>query len=114
MTTFADIALSGATDRRNIKVAATSTPGTTIHTAHATSKDELWLWAVNTDTTERKLTLELGGTTSPDDLMEVKLPPECGFILVCPGLRFTNSVVIKAFASSGNVVNVNGFVNRIT
>lgn len=105
---------SGSTDGRMVKVAATSTPGTTIHTAHSTSLDEVWLWAVNSDTTARKLTIEFGGTSSPDDLIEVTIPAESGLVLVVPGLLVTNSVVVKAFCATANVVNVAGFVNRIT
>lgn len=106
--------LSGSTDGRPVKVAATATAGTTIHTAHATSIDEVWLWAVNTDTTARKLTVELGGTSAPDDLIEVTIPAEGGLVLVAPGLSVTGSVVVRAFAATANVVNVVGFVNRIS
>ena len=113
MATFTKILLTGSTDGRNIKVAATSTPGTTIHTAHATSKDEIWLLACNTDTVDRKLTIEFGGTTSPDDLVEITITAESGWFPVIPGLVLSNSVVVKAFAASGNVININGFVNRI-
>lgn len=114
MATFSKIQLSGGTTGKNIKVAATSSPGTTVHTAHATAIDEIWLWSCNTDTTDRKLTIEFGGTTSPDDLTEVTIPAESGWVLVCAGLTLTNSLVVKAFAATANVVNVNGYVNRIT
>lgn len=106
--------LSGSTDGRMVKVAATSTPGTTIHTAHATNLDEVWLWTVNSDPTACKLTIEFGGTSSPDDLIELTVPPESGLRLIVPGLVLTNSVVVKAFAATANVVNVVGFVNRIS
>jgi len=106
--------LSGGTDGKNVKVAATATAGTTIHTAHATATDEIWLWATNTDTTDRKLTIEYGGTTSPDDLIEVTIPAESGPIPVIPGWLLTNSLVVRAFAASANVIVINGFVNRIT
>jgi hypothetical protein len=105
--------LSGSTDGRSIKVASTATPGTTLHTAHATAKDEVWLWAANTDTTARKLTIEFGGTTSPDDTIEITIPPESGPVLVIPGWILSNSLVVRAFAATANVVTVNGFINRI-
>lgn len=114
MTTVAKLVPSGSTNGRMVKVVATSTPGTTIHTAHATSLDEVWLWAVNSDATPRKLTVEFGGTTSPDDTIEVTIPPESGLVLVAPGLILTGSVVVKAFASTANVVMLVGYVNRIT
>lgn len=105
--------LSGSTNGRGVKVAATATPGTVIHTAHATSLDEVWLWCVNTDSSARKLTVEFGGTTSPDDLIEVSIPPESGLVLVSPGLTVTGGVVVRAFAATANVLVVTGYVNRI-
>ena len=78
MATFTKVKLSGGTDGRNIKVVATATLGTTIHTAHASALDEIWLWAVNSDTTARKLTIEFGGVTVPDDLIEFTVPAEDG------------------------------------
>ena len=106
--------LSGSTNGRGVKVAATATPGTLIHTAHATSLDEVWLWCVNSDTAARKLTVEFGGTTSPDDLIEVTIPAESGLVLVSPGLTVTGGVVVRAFAATANVLVVMGHVNRIT
>lgn len=113
MATFSRVLLSGSTNGRNIKVAATSSPGTTIHTAHATSYDEVNLFACNTDTTDRKLTIERGGTTSPDDLVEQTIPAESGWIPIDPGIPLTGAVVVKAFAATANVINIAGFVNRI-
>jgi hypothetical protein len=113
MSTFTKVKLSGGTDGRNIKVAATATPGTLIHTAHASALDELWLWAVNSDASSRKLTLEFGGVSTPDDLIEQTIPPESGLVLIVPGLLLTNALVLRAFAASGNLVLVNGYVNRI-
>ena len=114
MATYTKELLSGSTDGQPIKVAATATAGTLIHTAHATSKDEIHLWAVNTDSSDRKLTLEWGGVASPDNLIEVTIPAEAGLLLVAPGLPLTNSKVVRAFAAAANVVNIVGFVNRIT
>lgn len=113
MATYTKTKLSGSTDGRNIKVAQTATAGTTIHTAHATALDEIWLFAQNTDTVDRKLTIEFGGVTAPDDLVEITIPAESGLIPVVPGLLLTNSCVVRAFAASANVVVINGFVNRI-
>ena len=114
MATFSKLALSGSTSGRTIKVAATATAGTTIHTAHATSLDEVWLWAVNSDTTDRKLTIEFGGVAAPDDLIEFTVPAEDGLYQIMPGLILTGSLVIRAFCATANVVMIGGFVNRIT
>ncbi len=109
--------LSGSTDGRPIKVAATATPGTTIHTAGAVTGDdnydELYLFAGNTDTTDRKLTIEWGGVTAPDDLIEVTIPAEGGLILVVPGLILQNGLLVRAFAATANVLNIFGYVNKI-
>lgn len=115
MATYSKRVLSGSTDGRPIKIAATATPGTTIHTATATSGeiDELWLWAVNTYTVTHKLTVEWGGTTAPDDLIEVGIPAGSGLVLVVPGLPVRNGVIVRAFAAAANVVNVVGYANRI-
>ncbi len=119
MATFSKIALSGSTDGKMIKVAATATAGTTIHTgsATATTFDEIWLYAVNSDTTSRKLTIEWGGTASPDDLIEFTVPAESGLYLVVAGLVIKGNatpLVVRAFCASANVVNIAGYVNRIT
>lgn len=107
------VTLSGGTNGRNVKVAATVTAGTLIHTAHATSKDEINLYAMNTDTVERKLTIEFGGVTAPDDLTEVTIPAESGWIPVLPPFLLTGGLVVRAFAVVANVININGYVNRI-
>ena len=114
MATYSKVKLSGSTDGKMIKVVATATLGTTIHTAHATALDEVWLYAVNSDTTARKLTIEYGGATSPDALIEQTIQPESGLVIVVPGLILTNSLVVTAFCATANVVMIAGFVNRIT
>lgn len=119
MATFSKLILSGSTDGKAIKVAATGTPGTTIHTGSsvATDLDETWLYAQNTDTTARKLTVEWGGTSAPDDLIEITIPAESGLTLVAPGLLIKGNssaaLVVRAFAATANVVTIHGYVNRI-
>ena len=118
MATFSKEILSGSTDGRAIKVAATATPGTTIHTgsATATTYDEIWLYAQNTDTTDRKLTIEWGGTSAPDDLIEFTVKAENGLYLIVPGLILKGNatpLVVRAFAATANVLTISGYVNRI-
>ena len=119
MATFSKIALSGSTDGKMIKVAATATAGTTLHTgsATATTFDEIWLYAVNSDTTARKLTVEWGGVSSPDDLIEFTVPAESGLYLITAGLVIkgnATALIVRAFCATANVVSIAGFVNRIT
>jgi hypothetical protein len=118
MATFTKDILSASTDGRAIKVAATATPGTTIHTgpSSASEFDEVWLYAMNTDTVPRKLTVEWGGTSSPDDLIEILLPAEPGLVLIAPGLLIKGNaspLLVRAFAATADVVTIHGYVNRI-
>lgn len=114
MATFTKLKLSGSTDGKAVKVAATATAGTTIHTAHATALDEIWLYAHNSSSATVKLTLEFGGTAAPDDHIEINIGAEgTGLVLVSPGLLLTNSLVVKAFAATANVITLTGYVNRI-
>jgi len=113
MATFTSVLLSGSTNGRNIKVTATATPGTLIHTAHASNTDEVTLRASNTSTADVKLTLEVGGVTSPDDLVEITIPAEMGEFEVLKR-RLTGGVVVRAFAGTANVINIGGEVNRIS
>lgn len=119
MATFAKQTLSSSTDGRAILITQTATAGTTIHTGSstATTFDEVWLYATNTSSSSVKLTVEWGGTSVPGDLIEVTVPAESGLTLVIPGLVIKGNatpLVVRAFASTGSVVTVSGFVNRIT
>jgi|TARA_R110000824_G_scaffold32908_5_gene106112 hypothetical protein len=114
MATFAKIVLSASTDGRGVKVAATGTAGTTIHTAHASAEDEIWIFAYNSHTAPVVLTCEMGGATDPDDHIVSTIPYDAGVIQVVPGLLLTNSLVLKAFASVADKITLYGFVNRIT
>lgn len=108
--------LSASTDGRGIKVAATASPGTLIHQAlaniAANEWDEVWIRAMNTSGAAVKLTIEWGGTGSPDDQIEITIPAESGLTEVIPGLVLQNSAQVKAFAASANVIVLHGFVNR--
>lgn len=114
--TFSKLELSGSADGRPIKVAATSSPGTAIHTATSsiTGYDEIWLWAINSDTTARLLTVQFGGTTAPDDSISATIPIVGALpVLIIPGLILQNSLLVKAFAATTNVITLAGFVNRV-
>lgn len=118
MATFVKRKLSGSTDGRGIKVVATASAGTTIHTAVAGTTagtfDEIWLYAYNDDTSVRTLTIEFGGTTDPDDNIVIALEPQAGAVLVVPGFILQNSCVVKAFADSANKVVIFGYINNMT
>lgn len=116
MPSLAPVILSGSINGRGKKVVATATPGTAIHTVSGTSGviDELWLYATNTDTVTRRITVEFGGVTAPDDTILMDLPPGNGPVCLVAGLRLTGGVLVTAFAAAANVVVVHGNVNRYT
>ena len=117
MATFTKTLLSGSTNGKAIKVVATATAGTTIHTAVSVtaSLDEVWLYAHNSSASTVKLTLEWGEATAPDGNIEINVGAEgTGLVLVSPGILLQNSLVIKAFAATANVVTLTGYVNRIS
>ena len=117
MATFSKQLLSGSTNGKAIKVVQTATAGTTIHTAVSgtSSFDEIWLYAHNSSASTVKLTLEWGEATAPDGNIEINIGAEgTGLVLVAPGLLLQNSLVVKAFAATANVITLTGYVNRIS
>ena len=120
MATFTKVPFSAQTDGQPIKVVATASAGTTIHTTgtSATVYDEVWLYAYNSSTGAVALTVQFGGTTTPDDDIKITIPSQSGLTLVVPGLILagTGSAgnVIATYAGTANVVTVSGYVNRIS
>lgn len=118
MTSIVKTHLSGGVDGRGIKVVATTTPGTIIHTALAGTADnnfdEVWSYVYNSSGGNVALTIEFGGTTVPDDNIKASIPPQIGVQLIVPGLVMQNGDVIRAFAGTANVLVIFGFVNRMT
>jgi len=120
MATFSKQILSASDDGKSILVAASTSPGTLIHTASSNTAviDEVWVYATNTDASARKLTLQWGGTTSPNDLIEVTIQPEAGLVLLVPGLILKGNAsakTLRTFVEVGgvNLVTIHGYVNRI-
>lgn len=103
----------GTGNGRPIKIAATATAGTLFHTAHATAKDEIYMYLTNTDTVDREVTVEFGGVTAPDDHLKFTVPTK-DTILAIPGIPLTNLVVRAFCAAAANVVNMAGYINRIS
>ena len=120
MPTFTKTLLSGSTQGKAIKVAATATTGTTIHATGTSSSviDEVWLYAFNSSTGPVSLTVEYGGTTAPDQNIVLSVPAQSGLTLVVPGLILTGTGAaantVSAFAGTANVITISGYVNRIS
>lgn len=116
MASYAKVLLSGGTNGKNILISASGSAGAnTIHTAVAgiQDRDEVWIYAQNTDTDYQIFYLMWGETTHPDGLIQVAIPPQAGPMLVIPGWILNNTNIIKGYAETANVVSVNGFINRI-
>jgi hypothetical protein len=117
MATFSKLPLSASSNGQPVLVAATSGTGTTIHTAVSgtSSLDEIWLYANNTSSSTVKLTLQWGGTTAPNNDIEINIGSEgTGAILIAPGWLLNNGLLVRAFAATTNVINIIGYVNRIS
>jgi len=119
MATYSKQRFSEATTGVPIKVGATSSTGTTIHTTGTSStiQDEIWLYAYNSHSSAVLLTIQYGGTATPDNDIKISIPSQAGLTLVLPGLILTgtgsagNSVL--AYAATTNVITISGYVNRI-
>jgi len=120
MATFTKELLSGSTQGKSVKVVATASTGTTVHTTgiSATIEDEVWLYAYNSSASAVVLTIQWGGTATPDNDIKLSIPATAGLTLVIPGLILTGTGsagnVIAAYAGTANVVMISGYVNRIT
>ena len=119
MATFTKQKLSGSTDGKAIKLTGTDSAGAvTVHTAVAGTTvgtfDEIWLYANNTSASAVKLTVEWGTATDADGNIELTIAAESGLVLVIPGLILQNAMVVEAFAATGDVILLTGFVNAIT
>ena len=114
-TTVSRIPLSGSTHGRGIKVVATSSTGTTIHTATTSTSDcdVVTLYAYNSSASAVNLTIQWGGTSTPDDDIKLSIPATSGLTLVVPDMVLRNSLVIAAYAGTTNVITIHGFVNRV-
>lgn len=120
MATFTKVALSGSTQGKAIKVAATASTGTTIHATGTSSSiiDEVWLYAYNSSTGPITLTIQYGGTTAVDNDIKIDVPPTSGLTLIVPGLILTGTGAaantVYAYAGTTNVITISGYVNRIS
>lgn len=109
--------LSESDNGDGILIDATTSPGTLIHTAiFGTidgSYDEIWLWAFNMDTQDRSITIEFGGTSDNQKII-VNIPYQCGLVPILPGLILQNSLTVRIYAASTNVITITGFVHRLS
>ena len=114
------IPFSGSTQGQGVKVVATSTAGTLIHTTgtSATIIDRLSIWAYNGHSADVVLTIEFGGATVPDQNIVQTITAQTGLTIVVDGLILlgdgSSSLTVKAFAATGDVIVLSGYVMRVT
>lgn len=115
MATAVKRLLSASTDGEGILVATSSSPGTLVHTAVASTiagtYDEIWLFAYNSDSANQVLFVQIGSTGLP---RKVQIDAQQGLVPVLPGLILQNAKTIRVWGSVANIMMVDGFVNRIT
>ena len=76
------------------------------------------MWAWNSNTASQLLTIEIDGTTNPDNIFEITLPPTTeGIIPIIQGsITVTGSTTLAGFSpdAATEEVIIFGYVNRIT
>ena len=108
--------LSASSGGRGVSVTGTTATGSVIHTSvtGTTSFDEVWVWAVNTATAAKKLTVEWARSTGQvGQAVEFSVPPEDGPYLIIPGWPLNTGRQARAYAATASVVTCHGYVNRI-
>ncbi len=117
MATFTKNNLSASTNGLPISVTATSTVGTLIHTAIASTDvgtwDELWIYATNQSVLDVILTLEWGSVATTLSKI-ITVPAQAGELLIAPGFILHGGLVVGAFAPTTAVISLTGYVNSIT
>jgi hypothetical protein len=116
-TTFTKIAFSESTDGLGILVNDDATAGVLIHEGPSDTDqtDEIWIYAANYDSSDRKLTIEWGAATA-GTIIESTIATEAGLVLVVPGLILEGNATeleVRAFAATTSSIQLFGYVNRI-
>lgn len=119
MASYSRQLLSGSTNGMPIAVAATASPGTTIHTAVAGTTgqfDEIYFWASNVTASPATLTIQWGGTTDPtnDLVYQYSIPANSPPIPIATGQVLQNGLLVKAWSGTASAINLTGYVNRIS
>lgn len=112
---FVITSISGdtSTDGVGVSIVATTSPGTTLHTA--TSGTDYWdyvkVWLVNTDTVTRTVYVQWGGTAAKDAI-PIDVAPGIGPVAVFEDFRpLRNGLLIRAYCATTAVVTAHGEVH---
>jgi len=115
MPTYTKVPLSVAISGQQIAVTGTTlAQSMTIHTPAASAYDEVWLYATNIGSTNVELVLTWAHTGTSAQMFAT-IPYKAGRSLIIDGKLLSGTAnSVKAYAASGNAINIDGFVNRIT
>jgi hypothetical protein len=111
--------LSAASDGLPIQLSATAGAGTTLHTmvTGTTTMDRVFMFAANSSSLAINVTIEWGASTTR--LSEV-VPGKVTSYPIISGLPLwgrsgsVSATVLKGYASTSAVINIFGYVNRVT
>lgn len=112
-------ALTGSVQGKPIKVASTGpagTAGTLLHQVPSGEKHRIELWAWSAATTVVTLTLQIGGTTAPDNELSVTIPPKGSEpTLILPYWQLDGGAAglpVYGYAGTANMILVAGHANK--
>ena len=126
MATFSKEYLStSALGEPTLSTSTTAGSPTPIHMTgtSATVEDEVWLYCSNSHSAGVELVLFFGYTngavpTAPASTLYQTITTKAGMTLVIPGIVMTGNgstgTVVAAYDATGSVLNLWGYVNRIT
>jgi len=110
------IPLSGSTRGRPIQITATGSPGTTLHVATTTAGevDKVYVDLTNTSASAVTVTIEFG-TTGATAEVDIVVPANAT-VRAIDGAVIGGAATdtIRAFASTGSVINAIGRVERLS
>ena len=116
---YTAMTLSAATNGAPIRVVATATTGTTIHTATSSDMpegcDEVYLWAGNITASPVNGSLYFSSDGTGNKQINFRVPAAFnGPVAVLAGHRVCDGVVISATASVAEAILLWGNVNRMS
>lgn len=114
---FTKLPLSSSISGKQIIISSTTSQSAIpIHgtLTDPTSIDEIWLYGYNDSTASLILSCLWGGVKEPDDVVRITIPPKQGRYLLADGKLLQGGLSASCYASTGNWIAIDGFVNRIT
>jgi len=115
MPTYTKVPLSAAISGQQIQITGSGiTQLTTIHTPAASAYDEVWLYATNIGSSDNQVVVTWADTGVAGQ-MYATIAYKAGRALIVDGKLLSGTAnTIKAYAATGSLINIDGFVNRIT